>query len=341
MFYVGLDIHVKHITVCVLNQDGKRYERCNLPGLDQVLTLLRSLPEPCEVCFEASIGYGRYFEAFQKVATRVAVAHPGHLKLIFRSKKKNDRADAEKLAKLLFFDEVPTVHVPAANVRAWRELISFRGKSIQKRTRTKNAIRALLRTEGVTTPNEFGLWTKKGVAWLQSLSFEQELQTLKRDLLLDELETLERQIKRIEAGLKEYSKDNTTVYQLQSIPGIGLRTAEAVVAFMDDPHRFSSSKKVGAYFGLVPSQDQSGSTNRLGHITKEGSAEVRHLVTEAVWQGIRNSPTIRAYFERITRGDRERKKIAIVATSHYLVRVMWSMLKHGTMWKENPNLLVV
>jgi len=115
---------------------------------------------------------------------------------------------------------------------------------------------------------------------------------------------------------------------------VGLRTAEAVIAFMDDPHRFSNSKKVGAYFGLVPSQDQSGSKNKLGHITREGSPEVRHLLTETDWQGVRRSATIKAYFERIHREDKERKKIAIVATAHYLVRVMWSMLKNGTEWQE-------
>jgi transposase len=122
---------------------------------------------------------------------------------------------------------------------------------------------------------------------------------------------------------------------LRSIPGVGPRTAEAVAAFIDDPHRFPDSKRIGAYFGLVPSQDQSGSTNRLGHITRQGSATVRQLLTEAVWQAARRSPTVRAYLERVQRGEADRRKIAIVATAHYLVRVMWSMMKHGTLWQEN------
>ena len=100
------------------------------------------------------------------------------------------------------------------------------------------------------------------------------------------------------------------------------------------PHRFPDSKRVGAYFGLVPSQDQSGSTNRLGHITREGSATVRQMLTEAVWQAVRRSPTMRAYLERVQRGEADRRKIATVATAHYLVRVMWSMMKHGRLWKE-------
>ena len=49
---------------------------------------------------------------------------------------------------------------------------------------------------------------------------------------------------------------------------------------------------------------------------------------------MRRSPTVRAYFERVRRGDPQRKKIALVATAHYLVRVMWALLKRGTTWEE-------
>ncbi len=115
---------------------------------------------------------------------------------------------------------------------------------------------------------------------------------------------------------------------------MGVRTAEAVASFLDNPLRFSNSKAVGRYFGLVPSQDQSGRTNRLGHITREGSSTVRRLLTEAAWQAIRRSPTVRAYFERIRRGDPERKKIALVATAHYLIRVMYALLRRGELWQK-------
>jgi len=152
--------------------------------------------------------------------------------------------------------------------------------------------------------------------------------------LLEELLNLSEQIPRVEKELKRYSKDNPAVQLLRSIPGVGLRTAEAVVAFIDNPLRFARSKQVAAYFGLVPSQDQSGNINRLGHITRQGSGTVRQLLAEAAWQAIRRSPTVRAYFQRIQRGDSQRRKIALVATAHYLVRVMWSMLKHGTRWQE-------
>src|SRR5215469_9348912 len=101
---------------------------------------------------------------------------------------------------------------------------------------------------------------------------------------------------------------------------------------------FAMPKRLAVYFGLVPCQDQSGDRNRLGHITREGAPVVRQLVAEAAWQAQRRSPTVRAYFERVQRDDPQRKKIALVATAHYLVRVMWAMLKRGTDWQENPAL---
>ena len=61
---------------------------------------------------------------------------------------------------------------------------------------------------------------------------------------------------------------------------------------------------------------------------------VRQLVAEATWQAVRRSPTVRAYFERVRRDDPQRKQIALVAPAHSLVRVMGSLLKHGTDWEE-------
>lgn len=334
MFYVGLDVHAKYITICVLDHKGEVYQRCQVRQLDQMMNFLKRLPGPVRVCFEASTGYGMYFEMFSEVAERVSVAHPRLLRLIYRSKKKNDREDAFKLARLLFVDQVPTVHVPSGDVRAWREMITFRRKLVEKRTRAKNAVRGLLRSLGIRAPSRPGLWTKRGLAWLRQLALDNSMHALKRDLLIDEICSLSERIRRVEGELGRFSQNNAGVKILRTIPGVGPRTAEAVVAFLDDPHRFPNSKSVGSYFGLVPTQDQSGSSNRLGHITREGSATVRQLLTEAVWQASRRSPTVQAYLDRIQRNDPKRKKIAVVATAHYLVRAMWSMLKNQTVWRE-------
>jgi transposase len=334
MFHVGLDIHTKHISICALNETGQVVQRCRVRGIEEMLRILQGLPDRFEVCYEASCGYGHFHDLLRPLAERVLVAHPGQLRLIFRSKNKNDRNDAERLAKLLYLGETPTVHVPTLEVRTWRELINCRSQVIAKRTRAKNTVRALLRSAGVVPPKYPGLWTKQGLAWLRRLELPTVSQQLRRDLLLEEIETLIRQVRRIEQQLNRQAQQTPAVAQLRSIPGVGVRTAEAVAAFVDDPQRFRDAKAVGRYFGLVPCQDQSGDKNRLGHITREGAPVVRQLVAEAAWQAQRRSPTVRAYFERVQHGDLQRKKIALVATAHYLVRVMWALLKHGTLWEE-------
>jgi transposase len=335
MYYVGLDVHMRKTSVCILDDNGKRVKQFEVRGpRREVIPRLMELDGPFAVCFEASCGYGYLHGLLWKIAKRVVVAHPGQLRLIFRSKRKNDRLDAEKLAKLLFLGEVPTVYVPSANVRAWRALIEYRSRLIAKRTRTKNTLRALLRGLGIEVPAKLGLWTKLGRTWLASLQFDNELHTLQRDMLLDELLMFNDQIRRLERQLHVYSQHNPAIILLRSIPGVGPRTSEAIAAYIDDPDRFHSSKSIGGYLGLVPSQDQSGSVNRLGHITREGPATVRRLLTEAAWQAVRRSPRVRAYFERIAKGAPDRRKIALVATAHYLARVMLAMLKRGEFWQE-------
>ncbi len=336
MLHVGLDIHSTRITVRALDDRGQVVHRSQVRGLAEMLAVLEGLPDRFEVCYEASCGYGHYHDLLRPLAARVLVAHPGQLRLIFRSKNKNDRNDAERLAKLLYLGETPTVHVPSADVRAWRELINCRGQVIAKRTRAKNSVRSLLRSAGVSAPKQPGLWTKAGLRWLRELELPTASQRLRRDLLLEEIEALTRQARRIEEELNRQARKTPAVARLRTIPGVGARTAEAVAAFVDDPHRFRNAKAVGRYFGLVPCQDQSGERNRLGHITREGPPVARQLLAEAAWQAIRRSPRVRAFFERVRRDDPQRQKIALVATAHYLVRVMWAMLRHGTTWQENP-----
>ena len=94
------------------------------------------------------------------------------------------RSDAlPQLAKLLYLGETPAVHVPAPEVRAWRELINCGGQLVAKRTRAKNRARALLRSAGVVPPKKPGLWTKAGLRWLRQLELPTAPQQLQRDLL--------------------------------------------------------------------------------------------------------------------------------------------------------------
>jgi transposase len=334
MWSVGLDVGLRATHVCILDANGKTVKETKVPGpAPKLFEALAALDHPFAVCYEASCGYGYLHDHLRRFARRVVVAHPGQLRLIFKSKKKNDRVDARKLALLLLLDQVPTVHVPSVDVRSWRSFIEFRNRLIGKRTRVKNGLRSLLRGYGITGATGQRLWTRRGLVWLAQVELPTSGAMLQRDLLLEELEQFNARVKRVEVELDTTGRDHPGVYLLRTIPGIGPRTAEAVVAYIDDAKRFTRNKKVGSYFGLVPSQDQSGEKNRLGHITRQGPATVRRLLIEAAWQSIRRSGHVREYFERVCGGDPQRRKVALVATAHYLVRAMHSMLRTGTVWR--------
>jgi transposase len=336
LHYVGLDVHQKRSSICILDPHGKQVKRLEVKGhWPAVLAeIARQAPRPFAICYEASCGYGYLYERLAPIARQVSVADPGQLALIYKSKKKNDKVDAAKLAKLLYLDMVPQVHVPKADVRAWRALITFRHRLMNRRVGIKNQIRALLRGLGVAgVPSGKRLWSGKGIAWLKAQPLD-EPDALRRDLAAEELDEINLKLKRVDKELNRRADAHPGVTLLKTIPGVGVRTAEAMVAWIDDVSRFSRNKKVGSYFGLVPCQDASAAKNRLGHITGDGPAVVRKLLCEAGWRGIRCSGAIKAYFERIARDDPDRRKIALVATAHHLARVMAAMLRTGEAWRE-------
>jgi len=333
MYYVGLDVHYRTSTYCILNGNGREIKCETIRGhWPKLLDRLATLKEPWTVCFEATCGYGYLHRELSRMASSVIVAHPAQLRLIFRSKPKNDRVDARKLAKLLYLDEVPQVYVPGQEVQSWRELIEHRRRIVSRRASRKNVLRSLLRSHGLIAPK--GLWTKKGLTWLRRLRMPTVASKLKRDLLLEELAEAERGVRILTKALNKIGRRHPGVVLLETIPGVGPRTAETIVAYIDEPKRFQHSSQVASYFGLIPCQDASAGVNRLGHITKQGPGTARRYLIEAAWQGVRYSPTIRAYFERILGGNKERRKIALVATAHYLLRCMHAMLVSGELWHE-------
>jgi len=253
MYIVGLDVHAKRSSMCILDENGKLVKHLEVKGAwARMLQVVdEQVPRPFAVCFEASCGYGYLHDQLAKRAERVTVAHPGQLRLIFRSKKKNDRVDADKLAKLLLLKEVPAVHVPGMDVRAWRGLINYRRKLIGRRAAVKTQVRAFLRGLGIAVGVKGGLWTKKGVAWLTELALlTSPADAVRRDVMVDDLTALEEKVRRVERELNRIGRAHPGVTLLQTIPGVGPRTAEAFVAHVDDVRRFARVKQVGSYFGL-------------------------------------------------------------------------------------------
>jgi transposase len=270
----------------------------------------------------------------------IQVANVAHEAWRWRNvKRKTDRTDAVKLADLSAAGQLPTVHVPVAAVRQWRGLIAYRARLVERRTAVKNRIRAVLATVAETLPPGKKGWTIERRQHLATLARALEAcgpQDLWRGELALELETLthlEDQIGTVEATLDALAEADPRVAQLRTIPGVGPRLAEHLVALIDDPHRFRTGKQVSSYLGLVPRQFQSGLSDRHGRITGHGNRLARSLLVEVAWLGLRWNGRLRAIYERIHRGSRTRRKVAIVAVARRLAVIAWAMLRDGSTWR--------
>ena len=118
--------------------------------------------------------------------------------------------------------------------------------------RAQAEIRALLRAYGIVPPPRMGLWTKKGRAWLAEQSWPMPTGGMRRDVLLTQLAQCDEIVKTLTDQLDTIADKHPGVILLQTIPGVGPRTAEAVVAYMEDAQRFARTNRVASYFGLVP-----------------------------------------------------------------------------------------
>jgi len=337
MFTVGLDVHQSRSSLCILDAQGKTLRQTEVKGgIDAVVgefaALQKALGQPFQVCFEASTGYGVLHDRLAPLAAKVAVAHPKNLRLIFQTKKKNNKVDAAKLATLCFLRQVPGVHVPTPEVRSWRGFIEYRGRIVARRVQVKNQIRALLRGLGHRPPAGKSFWTRQNQQWFKDLPLPTAFDKARRTMLLRELADLTERIQEANGVLNEFARGHAGVALLQTIPGVGPRTAEAFAAYVDDPKRLTS-RTIGSYLGLIPGEDSTGEHRRLGHITREGPATLRKLLTEAAWRGACLDEGLKERFERFRRGDATRKKIAVVAQAHRLSRIMLAMLRTGEAYR--------
>jgi transposase len=145
------------------------------------------------------------------------------------------------------------------------------------------------------------------------------------------------QVADAEAALDRLASADPATRRLETIPGVGPRTAEAVAAHLGDPHRFASGQQVSAYAGLVPRQYQSGETDRKGRITRSGPGVLRKLLVECAWAMLRYNAWARATYARLTRGGGTRKKPAVVALARKLLVRCWAMLRDNADWRADPS----
>jgi transposase len=258
-----------------------------------------------------------------------------------RVKRKTDRDDALKLAKLALLDQLTVVHMPSPEQRQRRRLILHRRSVVLRRTQSRNAIRSIFSQQGLPLVRGGKQWTKAGIEQLKTharpLAECDDALDLWRGRLHAELQLMadaDAQLKIFDRKLDGLSKEDDRVQLLQTIKGVGPRVAEAVVMHLDDVSRFASAEHVASYAGLVPKQIESGEMSRRGHITRRGPSLLRSMLVESAWVVWRHNDWAKAWVNKISRGSKARRKIGIVALARRLLTILWAMLRDDTPFRD-------
>ena len=345
---IALDLGKFKSVACVMDAGSRRHR---FETLDTTPRRLHELfianagadPQRTLVVVEACDAAGWVHDLAAALGMQVKVANCCHEAWKWRKvKRKTDRDDAHKLAKMALNDELPTVHMPAPTRRQKRRLILHRRSLVARRTQCKNGIRSIFSQQGLShqLPRGTKAWTRGGVEQLaaEARPLDQcDLENLWRGRLhieLQLLEVLHQQILATERKLDELARDDAQVKLLETVPGVGTRLAETVAICLDDPHRFAGAAEVSSYAGLVPKQMESGTMKRIGRITRRGPSLLRGMLVEVAWMVWRHNDWAKSFVARVSRGMKLRKKIAIVALARKLLVILWAMLRDNKPWRQ-------
>jgi len=342
MKILALDLG-KFKTVSCLYLDGDAQFSTVVTGRHEFTQLIQS-HQPDIVVFETCTAAGWLADLCEQLGVGFFVANPnGEAWRWSTIKRKTDRDDALKLARLTDMHQLPTAHVPSRAVRAKRSLLKYRQSVVSHRVSLQNEIRAVWQAQGFA-PLPAGKcgWTRASIALLTEQSrplAECEPEEFWRGqlaMLLTALTHARAQEKELEQRLEQLAKSDAHIQRLLTIPGVGRRTAEVICAYLDDPQRFRNGREVSSYAGLVPVQYQSGQSDRRGRITKRGSRLLRKMLVECGWLLIRYNPWAAQLVQRLSKGQKTRRKQAIVALARKLLVRCWAMLRDGTDWNPPP-----
>lgn len=261
----------------------------------------------------------------------VIVANSRELHMIFKSKKKRDRVDARTLAKVGRFDTelLHPVHHRGAEVQRDVAMLRTRDAIVTTRTKLINVVRGSVKSVGERLP---GCSADAFAARIQSYVPD----TLK-GALSPVIETIGKLTEQIHAYDKKVDELIGSTYpeakRLMAIRGVGSLTALAFVLLIEDAQRFRNSRKVGAYFGLVPALRDSGSSQPQMRITKQGDVLMRRLLVTAAQYILgtfgEDSDLRRHGLAIAARGGKIAKKRAVVAVARKLAVLLHHLWRTG------------
>lgn len=329
MNFVGIDLHKKTITVCVVGQarrivDRRQFFCCQPERIEAYFTELGEF----QAVLEATASYEWLWILLEPLADRIVLAHPGKMRIIAESTRKSDKLDAEVLAAFLALDMIPQAYRPSPREREYRALVRHRRYVSKRSTALQNKIRRILSDYNADRED---LFTAAGPGYLKRVAVSDSHRFVLDQLLTSwlahqaQLDHTTRKLRAFARTAPVREREARAV--LSTIPYVGPVTIDVVLSELGRIERFGSQKQVCAYAGLAPGQRESAGRVKEQGITKTGSSLLRWALIETAWRLVPKTRHWRALFEPLAR--RRGRKKAIVAIARRLLCMMTAMLKDG------------
>ncbi len=340
--FVGLDVSLKEISICVVDRDGKVITRGSTPADPEAVAVFFAGKKLCpELIVHES---GPLSIWLQRGLARLGLpaicidARKAHKALSARLNK-SDASDAEGLAQLARTGWFTKVHLRSEAAERMRALLGARDRLIRLRKDLEGHVRGVLKTFGVRMTGVNKGRLRQGFRDQLAVAGQTDpVLKIIADGFIVIHETLCAAAGALDKDLLCVARESALCRRLMTIPGVGPIVALSFTALVDDASRFRKPADVGAFLGLTPRRYQSGEIDYSGRISKCGDVQMRGLLFEAATCLIRlvkRFSPLKSWAVRLA--ARKGFKKAAVATARKMAVLMLTLWKNETefCWKGN------
>jgi len=318
--FVGLDVSDRYTQVCVLDDAGVVLEESRVATAKEPVLARFSHRPRTRIALEAGTHSPWMSRLLEGCGHEVYVADSRRIPLISASVSKDDRRDAESLARLVRSDPLllsPIRH-RGEQEQADRMTLQSRDALVQSRTALVNRVRGLVKPFGAQLPrSSTRAFTRKVRDHIPAGAKEAVAPLLRViDALSEEIKLADRQVEQIAAERYPVTE------QLKQVNGVGPLTSLAFVLTIANPHLFRKSRSVGSYLGLRPRRSASGASDPQLRITKAGDPWMRKTLVQSAQYMLgphgQDSALRRFGLALAARGGKAAKKRAVIAVARKL-----------------------
>ena len=336
---IGLDLGDRSSSYCVLNEAGEIVLEHKLATTPEAMKQVFGSMPRCRIAMETGTHSPWVSRLLTALGHEVIVAHAQKVRLITKSRRKDDRLDARTLARLARID--PQLLSPVRHRSAQAQLhlteVRARAELVSARTALVNAARGLVKSYGERLPKCGTQQVRRELA----VGLSAELQAV-LEPLLQEVESLNERIKEYDQRIEKRARQTypeTTL--LKQVKGVGDLIALTYVLTIEDPHRFRKSRDAGCFVGLQPGRRNSGESEPQLHISKEGDEYLRTLLVQGAHYilgpfGVDSD--LRRWGQKLAaRGGKNAKKRAVVAVARKLAVLLHRLWVSGEVYEPLRN----